>query len=169
MSDRTAVGILGLRDLIVTNRLDPDARPPVNAAAYEGPDFVRDLIRRPIQGGGNPDLVIISADYLAAFSAWGWGPERAADTVSAFGFPVRPIATIFLPGVRVVPCRSLPSLTAVALTSSDVAARFRCRPLVSATDHIDDRDIDLEVSVGDEAKHAWVGALAYGTDWRALR
>lgn len=94
---------------------------PTNASAYKPTDLIRDTFQKAMAGGGRPDVLFVSVDWMAGLATWGFNTIFSTDQRNAFGTP---IDSLYLPlgagVVQIVPSMQLNSGTAVALTSSEV-------------------------------------------------
>lgn len=94
---------------------------PTNASAYKPTDLIRDTFQKAMAGGGRPDVLFVSVDFMAGLATWGFNTIFSTDQRNAFGTP---IDSLYLPlgagTVQIIPSLQLSSGTAVALTSQEV-------------------------------------------------
>lgn len=144
---------LGLRALLRTNRFSPPGGPGV-----AGPGLLPGALRACREAGGDPDVVIVSPEFVAGFGAWG-GPLRRSDAgVNVFGHEIDCFETDLLPGVTVLSTSRLRPGDAVALTSGGVRMRMLANEHWVPTRFAGGGDWAAEgaVDVDREAHHAWV-------------
>lgn len=150
----------GLRSLLVTN----NTQSPTNAAAYKPSDLVRDAVQPCFQHGGNPDVLIVSTDFMTGLEIWGMAVQRLEAGTTMFGTPIDVFEAPFLTGVSIIPAPLLRPGTAICLTSSEIRNRTKRamfdKPRGSRGD-ANESDIILEaaVEVDNEHHHAWVSGI----------
>ena len=156
----TKPGMKGLRTLISTN----NTTSPTNAAAYKPSDLIRDTIQKCFDGGGNPDLLLVSSDFLTGMATWGHAVQRLDAGATVFGTPIDVFEAPFLTGVSIIPAPLLRSGTAICLTSAEVRDRI-ARPLVDkprgSRGDAEEGDMIMEgaIELDNEAHHAWVSGI----------
>jgi hypothetical protein len=150
----------GLRNLIVTNK----SSAPVNAAAYKPSDLVRDTIQKCFDGGGNPNFMLVSTDFLTGFAVWGHAVQRLEAGATVFGTPIDLFEVPFLSGISLVPAPLLRPGTAICLSGPEVRIRLK-RPLFekprgSRGDAVEgDFIMEGAIELDNEAHHAWVNGI----------
>jgi hypothetical protein len=75
----------GLRSLIQTNLVTA----PVNAGAYKASDLIRDTMQLCRANGGNPDVLLLSANFMSGLATWGQAAMRIDAGVNVFGTPIQ--------------------------------------------------------------------------------
>ena len=151
----------GLKTLIYTTNVTTS---PTNAGAYKPTDLIRDTLQLARQGGGNPDLMLVSTNFMTAFATWGHAVQRLDAGETSFGVPIDLFEAPFLSGVAIVEAPLLPSYTAIALTSQEVRMRMKrnefWNPRGSRGDAIEgDWIAEGAVEVDNPAHHAWVEGI----------
>src|SRR5262249_16452067 len=67
----------GLRSIFQTNNISVvTGLTPVNAAAYGSTDLIRDTLQAARAGGGEPDLLVVSTNFMSGFATWGQAIQR---------------------------------------------------------------------------------------------
>ncbi|MBI1325032.1 hypothetical protein GC170_17855 [bacterium] len=147
----------GLKTLISTNLVSS----PVNAAAYKASDLIRDTLERCRANGGNPDVLLLSSNFMTGLAVWGHAVQRIDAGSSVFGVPINVFEAPFLGGITLIEAPLLRPFTAVALTSSEV--RFRVKrnefwnPRGVRGDAIEgDWIAEGAVELENESHHAWL-------------
>lgn len=147
----------GLKTLISTNLVTS----PVNAAAYKATDLIRDTMERCRANGGNPDVLLLSSNFMTGLAVWGHAVQRIEAGSSVFGVPINVFEAPFLGGITLIEAPLLRPFTAVALTSSEV--RFRVKrnefwnPRGVRGDAIEgDWIAEGAVELENESHHAWL-------------
>ncbi|MFM7132392.1 MAG: DUF5309 family protein [Isosphaeraceae bacterium] len=153
----------GLRTLISTNLVTT----PVNAGAYKATDLIRDTLERCRTNGGNPDVMLLSSNFMSGLATWGHAVQRIEAGSSVFGVPINVFEAPFLGGITLIEAPLLRPFTAVALTSSEIRLRVKRNEFWNARgvrgdaiegDWIAEGAIELE----NESHHAWVeGVTAF--------
>lgn len=98
---------------------------PTNAGAYKPTDFIRDLLEKARGGGGNPDVVFLSTNFMSGLSIWSHQVLAIPVGTTIFGAPINVFEAPFLAGVTIIEAPLLRPFTAVALTSSEVRMRVK--------------------------------------------
>lgn len=147
----------GLKTLISTNLVTS----PVNAGAYKATDLIRDTLERCRANGGNPDVLLLSSNFMTGLAVWGHAVQRIEAGSSVFGVPINVFEAPFLGGITLIEAPLLRPFTAVALTSSEV--RFRVKrnefwnPRGVRGDAIEgDWIAEGAVELENESHHAWL-------------
>jgi hypothetical protein len=155
----------GLRSIFQTNNISSlTGMTPVNAAAYGATDLVRDTLQAARSGGGEPDLLIVSTNFMSGFATWGQAIQRVPAGETAFGTPINVLEAPFLHGVTIVEAPLLRPFTAIALTSSEVYIRNKRNPYWqlrgSRGDMVEgDWLAEMAIEVVNESHHAWVEGI----------
>jgi len=155
----------GLRSIFQTNNISSlTGTTPVNAAAYGATDLVRDTLQAARSGGGEPDLLIVSTNFMSGFATWGQAIQRVPAGETAFGTPINVLEAPFLHGVTIVEAPLLRPFTAIALTSSEVYIRNKRNPywqLRGARGDMVEGDwlAEMAIEVVNESHHAWVEGI----------
>lgn len=147
----------GLKSLISTNLVTS----PVNAGAYKATDLIRDTLERCRANGGNPDVLLMSSNFMTGLAVWGHAVQRIEAGSSVFGVPINVFEAPFLGGITLIEAPLLRPFTAVALTSAEV--RFRVKrnefwnPRGTRGDAIEgDWIAEGAVELENESHHAWL-------------
>jgi hypothetical protein len=155
----------GLRSIFVTNNISSlTGATPVNAAAYGSTDLIRDTLQAARSGGGEPDLLVVSTNFMSGFATWGQAIQRVPAGETVFGTPIYVLEAPFLHGVSIVEAPLLRPFTAIALTSSEVYVRNKRNPYWSLRgsrgDMVEgDWIAELAIEVVNESHHAWVEGI----------
>ena len=97
-----------------TTSTTPDRTP----SAYGSTDLIRDTLQAARSGGGEPDLLVVSTNFMSGFATWGQAIQRVPAGETVFGTPINVLEAPFLHGVTIVEAPLLRPYTAIALTSS---------------------------------------------------
>lgn len=150
----------GLRSLIATN----NTTNPVSKAAYKPSDLIRDTIQKCFDGGGNPNFMLVSTDFLTGFAVWGHAVQRLEAGATVFGAPIDLFEVPFLSGISLVPAPLLRPGTAICLSGPEIRVRLK-RPLLekprgSRGDAVEgDFIMEGAIELDNEAHHAWVNGI----------
>ncbi len=161
----TTAKMNGLRSILVTNNVSSLTNTtPVNAAAYGSTDLIRDTLQACRQGGGEPDLLVVSTNFMSGFATWGQAIQRVPAGETVFGTPINVLEAPFLHGVTIVEAPLLRPYTAIALTSSEVYIRNKRNPFWqirgSRGDMVEgDWLAEMAIEVVNESHHAWVEGI----------
>jgi hypothetical protein len=168
-SPNDAVGVTakmnGLRSILQSNNISSlTGTSPVNAAAYGATDLIRDTLQAARAGGGEPDLLVVSTNFMSGFATWGQAIQRVPAGETAFGTPITVLEAPFLHGVTIVEAPLLRPFTAIALTSSEVYVRNKRNPywqLRGARGDMVEGDwiAEMAIEVVNESHHAWVEGI----------
>jgi hypothetical protein len=147
----------GLKTLISTNLVTS----PVNAGAYKASDLIRDTLERCRSNGGNPDVLLISSNFMTGLAVWGHAVQRIDAGSSVFGVPINVFEAPFLGGITLIEAPLLRPFTAVALTSSEVRLRVKrnefWNPRGTRGDAIEgDWIAEGAIELENEGHHAWL-------------
>jgi hypothetical protein len=155
----------GLRAIFTTNNISViTATTPTNAAAYSSTDLIRDTLQAARSGGGEPDLLVVSTNFMSGFAIWGQAIQRIPAGETVFGTPINVLEAPFLHGVTIVEAPLLNPYTAIALTSSEVYIRAKRNPFWNLRgnrgDMVEGEWIaEMAVEVVNESHHAWVEGI----------
>ncbi|MFM1802619.1 MAG: hypothetical protein RJA81_1971 [Planctomycetota bacterium] len=147
----------GLRSLISTNLVTN----PTNAGSYKATDLIRDTLEKCRTNGGNPDVLLLSSNFMTGLAVWGHAVQRMNAGTSVFGVPINVFEAPFLGGITLIEAPLLRPYTAVALTSAEVRLRVKRNEFWSPRgirgdavegDWIAEGAIELE----NESHHAWL-------------
>jgi len=147
----------GLRTLMSTNLVTS----PVNAVAYKATDLIRDTLERCRTNGGNPDVLLLSSNFMTGLAVWGHAVQRIEAGSSVFGVPINVFEAPFLGGITLIEAPLLRPFTAVALTSSEIRMRVKrnefWNPRGSRGDAVEgDWIAEGAVELENESHHAWL-------------
>ena len=150
----------GLRTLIQTNNVTA----PVSAGAYKASDLIRDTLQAARSNGGNPDVLILSANFMSGLATWGQAAMRIDAGVNVFGTPINVFEAPFLGGVAIIEAPLLKPFTAICLTSSEVRMRMKRNefwsPRGSRGDAFEgDWIAEGAIELDNESHHAWVEGI----------
>jgi hypothetical protein len=150
----------GLKKIFVTN----NTIAPTNASAYGSTDLIRDTLQSARTGGGEPDLLVVSTNFMSGFATWGQAIQRIPAGETVFGTPINVLEAPFLHGVTIVEAPLLRPYTAIALTSSEVYIRNKRNPYWNLRgnrgDMVEGEWIaELAIEVVNEAHHAWLEGI----------
>lgn len=150
----------GLRTIIQSNK----TLSPVNAAAYKATDLIRDTLQACRARGGDPDVLLVSSQFMVGLATWGQAVQRIDAGMNVFGTPIDVFEAPFLGGVSLIEAPLLRPYTAVCLTSSEV--RFRTKrnefwnPRGTRGDAIEGEWIaEGAIELMNESHHAWVEGI----------
>ncbi len=156
----------GLKAILTTNNVTS----PTSASAYSAADFVRDTLQAARTGGGEPDLLILSTNYMSGLSTWGQAVQRIPAGETVFGTPIVTFEAPFLHGCSIVEAPLLKPFTAIALTSGEVYIRPKRAPFWQVRGPLGDRVqgdwlSEMAIEVVNESHHAWVeGVTAFSAN-----
>ncbi len=112
---------LGLKALLSINNVTN----PTNAGAYKATDFIRDTLEACRVGGGDPDVLLVSSNFMIGLATWGQAVMRVDAGSNVFGMPIDVFEAPFLGGITIIEAPLLKPYSAVALTSSEVRMRMK--------------------------------------------
>lgn len=156
----TKPAMYGLRSLLTTN----NTTTPTNAGAYKPEDLIRDTIQKCYDGGGNPQVLLVSTDFLTGFATWGYAAQRLDAGENVFGTPISVLEVPFLSGLAIVPAPLLRTGSAFCLSEGEVKQRIK-RALYNkdrgSRGDAEEGDIitELAIEVENEAHHAYVTGI----------
>ena len=150
----------GLRTLLSGNRVTA----PANAGAYKPSDLIRDTLEKCRTNGGDPDVLLVSSNFMTGLAIWGQSAQRIEAGSNVFGTPIDVFEAPFLGGVSIIEAPLLKPFTAVALTSGEVRLRMKrnefWNPRGSRGDAIEgDWVAEGAVEVENQMHHAWVEGI----------
>jgi hypothetical protein len=156
----TTAKMNGLQNILVTN----NTTAPVNASAYGSSDLIRDTLQSARQNGGEPDLLVVSTNFMSGFATWGQAIQRVPAGQTIFGTPINVLEAPFLHGVTIVEAPLLRPYTAIALTSSEVYIRNKRNPYWNLRGNRGDMVegdwiAEMAIEVVNESHHAWVQGI----------
>jgi hypothetical protein len=157
--------MIGLNSLIVTNNVTT----PTNYNAYKPSDLVRDTIQASFSNGGNPSALIVSTDWLQAFSLWGNPLVRLDAGAMRFGVKIEVYSAPFLNDIMIIPAPLLGAGSVFCLTEPEVRVRLKRalyeKPRGSRGDAVEgDMIMEGAIELDNEAHHAYVTGV---TNWAA--
>ena len=161
----TTAKMNGLRYIFQTNNISPATNTtPTNASAYGSTDLIRDTLQAARTGGGEPDLLLVSTNFMAGFATWGQAVQRIPAGETVFGTPINVLEAPFLHGVTIVEAPLLRPYTAIALTSSEVYIRNKRNPYWNLRGNRGDMVegdwiAEMAIEVVNESHHAWVEGI----------
>lgn len=156
----------GLKAMISAN----NTTAPTNAGAYKATDFIRDTLELCRAGGGDPDVLLMSTNFMIGLSTWGQAVMRVNAGTNVFGTPIDVFEAPFLGGLTIIEAPLLKPFTAVALTSSEVRMRMKrnefWNPRGSRGDAFEGEWIaEGAVELENPAHHAWLeGVTAFSAN-----
>jgi hypothetical protein len=151
----------GLRTLVTTNRTTN----PINAGAYKATDFIRDTLQPCRQNGGDPDVLLVSSNFMTGLATWGQAVQRIDAGVNVFGTPIDVFEAPFLGGVSIIEAPLLRPFTAVCLTSGEVRMRMKRNEFwnprgVRGDAYEGDWIAEGAIEVDNQGHHAWVEGIS---------
>ena len=150
----------GIRAILTTNNIS-GATSPTNAGSYSATDLVRDTLQSARSGGGEPDLLVVSTNFMSAFATWGQAIQRIPAGETIFGTPIDMFEAPFLHGVSIVEAPLLNPYTAIALTSGECYIRNKRNPFWNVRGNRGDMAegdwiAELGIEIANESHHAFV-------------
>ena len=150
----------GIKTLLSVNNVSN----PTNAAAYKVTDFLRDTLEACRIGGGDPDVLLLSTNFMVGLALWGQSVMRVDAGTNVFGAAIDVFEAPFLGGVTIIEAPLLKPFTAVALTSSEVRMRMKRNefwsPRGSRGDAFEgDWVAEGAIEIENPAHHAWVEGI----------
>ncbi len=156
----------GLKALLSANNVVA----PTNAGAYKATDFIRDTLESCRSGGGDPDVLLLSTNFMIGLATWGQAVMRMNAGSNVFGTPIDVFEAPFLGGITIIEAPLLKPFTAVALTSSEVRMRMKrnefWNPRGTRGDSFEgDWMAEGAIEVENPGHHAWVeGVTAFSAN-----
>jgi hypothetical protein len=150
----------GLRALLSSNVTTA----PTSAGAYKPTDLIRDTLEKCRVGGGEPDVLIVSTNFMTGLATWGHAAQRINAGTTVFGTPIDVFEAPFLGGVSLIEAPLLKPFTAICLTSSEVRLRMKRNefwsPRGSRGDAFEgDWIAEGAIEIENQAHHAWVEGI----------
>lgn len=150
----------GFKSRCTTNKVTS----PTNGSAYKPSDFTRDVLKAPFASGGQPNLVLVSTDFLTGLSTWGFTLQRLDAGVTALGVQPDVFYVPFLGGVRLVPAPLLPTGSAIALNTMECRIRIKRqlydKPRGSRGDATEgDMIMEGAIEIENQSHQAWVSGV----------
>lgn len=151
----------GLKALLVTNNVVA----PTNSAAYKATDFIHDTMERCRVNGGDPDVLLVSSNFMTGLAIWGQAVQRLNAGSNVFGTPIDIFEAPFLGGISIIEAPLLKPYSAVCLTSSEVRLRMKRNEFWNARgsrgDAIEgDWLAEGAIEVENENHHAWLEGIS---------
>lgn len=159
-TDSTTAKSDGIRNWLQTNKTTS----PINASAYSASDLSRDLFQGPLSNGGQPDLLVVSADFQTAFQTWGSPLVRIPVGETEFGINIQLFHAPFLNDIHVILAPLLRPKTAFALASAEVLMRPKRVPFYMPRGNLGDMFqgdwlYEGAIQIINEQHHAWVEGI----------
>jgi hypothetical protein len=159
-NNATTAKMNGLKAILATN----NTTSPTNASAYGSTDLIRDTLQTARTNGGEPDLLVVSTNFMSGFATWGQAIQRIPAGETVFGTPINVLEAPFLHGVTIIEAPLLRPYTAIALTSSEVYIRNKRNPFYNVRGNRGDMVegdwiAELAIEVVNESHHAWVEGI----------
>jgi len=156
----TTAKMNGLKYILQSN----NTASPTNASAYGSTDLMRDTLQAARSNGGEPDLLVVSTNFMSGFATWGQAIQRIPAGETVFGTPINVLEAPFLHGVTIVEAPLLRPYTAIALTSSEVYIRNKRNPYWNLRGNRGDMVegdwiAEMAIEVVNESHHAWVEGI----------
>jgi hypothetical protein len=150
----------GLRSLLTSNTTTS----PTNAGAYKPTDFIRDTLEKCRSGGGDPDVLLLSTNFMTGLATWGHAAQRIEAGMNVFGTPIDVFEAPFLGGVTIIGAPLLRPFTAACLTSSEVRMRMKrnehWNPRGTRGDAFEgDWMAEGAIEIDNQAHHAWLEGI----------
>lgn len=150
----------GISNILVTNNVTS----PTNAAAYAATDLIRDTLQACRTGGGEPDLLVVSTNFMSGFATWGQAVQRIPAGETVFGTPIKIMKAPFLDDISIIEAPLLQPYTAIALTSGEVYMRNKRNPFWNIRGNRGDMVegdwiAEMAIEIVNESHHAWVQGI----------
>ena len=150
----------GIKTLLSVNNISN----PTNAGAYKATDFIRDTLEACRIGGGDPDVLLLSTNFMAGLALWGQSVMRVDAGTNVFGSSIDVFEAPFLGGLTIIEAPLLKPFTAVALTSSEVRMRMKRNEFwnprgVRGDAFEGDWMAEGAIEIENPAHHAWVEGI----------
>ena len=138
---------------------------PVNGGAYKATDFIRDTMQLCRQNGGDPDVLMVSSNFMTGLATWGQAAQRIDAGVNVFGTPIDIFAAPFLGGISIIEAPLLKPFSAICLTSREVRMRMKRNEFwnprgVRGDAYEGDWLAEGAVEVDNPGHHAWVEGIS---------
>ena len=150
----------GLRSLLTANL----TMNPVNSGAYKATDLIRDTLQQCRTNGGEPDVLIVSSNFMTGLATWGQAVQRIDAGVNVFGTPIDIFEAPFLGGVSIIEAPLLKPFTAICLTSGEIRMRMKRNEFwnprgVRGDAYEGDWIAEGAIEVDNQAHHAWLEGI----------
>ena len=150
----------GLRALLTANLTTI----PINSGAYKPTDLIRDTMQQCRINGGDPDVLLVSSNFMTGLATWGQAVQRIDAGVNVFGTPIDVFEAPFLGGVSIIEAPLLKPFSAICLTSSEVRMRMKRNEFwnprgVRGDAYEGDWLAEGGIEVDNQAHHAWVEGI----------
>lgn len=150
----------GLRSLLTANLVTN----PVNAGAYKATDFIRDTLQQCRTNGGDPDVLLVSSNFMTGLATWGQAVQRMNAGTNVFGTPIDVFEAPFLGGLSIIEAPLLKPSSAICLTSSEVRMRMKRNEFwnprgVRGDAYEGEWIAEGAVEVDNQNHHAWVEGI----------
>jgi hypothetical protein len=150
----------GLRSLLTANLTTS----PLNSGAYKATDLIRDTLQQCRTSGGDPDVLIVSSNFMTGLATWGQAVQRIDAGVNVFGTPIDIFEAPFLGGVSIIEAPLLKPFTAICLTAAEVRMRMKRNEFwnprgVRGDAYEGDWIAEGAIEVDNQAHHAWVEGI----------
>jgi hypothetical protein len=150
----------GVRTLLTANLTTN----PVNAGAYKPTDLIRDTVQQCRINGGEPDVLLVSSNFMTGLATWGQAVMRIDAGVNVFGTPIDIFEAPFLGGLSIIEAPLLRPFTVICLTSSEVRMRMKRNEFwnprgVRGDAYEGDWIAEGGLEVDNQAHHAWVEGI----------
>ena len=150
----------GLRSLLTSNCTTA----PTSGGAYKPTDLIRDTLEKCRTAGGDPDVLIVSTNFMTGLATWGHAAQRINAGTNVFGTPIDVFEAPFLGGISLIEAPLLKPYTAICLTSSEVRMRMKrnefWNPRGSRGDAFEgDWIAEGAIEIENQAHHAWVEGI----------
>jgi Family of unknown function (DUF5309) len=150
----------GLRSLLTSNTTTA----PTSGGAYKPTDLIRDTLEKCRTCGGDPDVLIVSTNFMTGLATWGHAAQRINAGSTVFGTPIDVFEAPFLGGVSLIEAPLLKPFTAICLTSSEVRMRMKRNefwsPRGSRGDAFEgDWIAEGAIEIENQSHHAWVEGI----------
>jgi len=137
---------------------------PTSSAAYKPTDLIRDTLEKSRIGGGNPDVLLVSTNFMTGLATWGQAVQKVDAGRNVFGTAIDVFEAPFLGGVSIIEAPLLKPFTAVCLTSAEVRMRMKrnefWNPRGNRGDALEgDWIAEGAVEVENPGHHAWVEGI----------
>lgn len=146
----------GLRTLIGNKTLQPK-----NARNYTPIDLIRDTLDKCRSSGGDPDVLLVSVDFLTGLATWGHPAQRIDVGVTVFGEPIDVFETSLLKDFSIISAPLLKMGSVICLTSSEIRLRMQQNEIWNPRENSDDGDWVAAgaIEVDHVDHHAWVEGI----------
>lgn len=155
----------GLKKLIGYYRSGANVK--VNAGgSYTLNGLFGDTIQRAVDGGGNPDLLLVSTNFLSFIKTWTAGSQFFMDPeYNELGVSIGSFRSSFIgQPMKIQSCYQLRPGTAICCTSTDLRVRYLRNEMLVQRGVIGDATLadiigDFCIELGHPGWHAWVEGI----------